>query len=422
MSITANNIDDTLTGWKAPCFLPSCNPGGSGTPTAHSQTIDNASPSLDGDSMYMSETGPAYTNILFTYIAGADDAALTFSNDFQIYPSANASDSTIFAQIEIDMFNFFVTDNIEYMMGTQYDLTIGKWDVWDASLGWIHTGVTVGPAAAAWTHIQQVAHRVAGDLTHVYYDYITINGVTYWYSGVIGVPLKHATRTLPLTWTSAVGIQFQVNTGSAGSGGSPISINLDQANFTASDSVSAGLILVDSSSQAWDVEIDSNEKRSSTAVAGTGPTTVPLNDQVLAVTYLLSITTKGNLIYNETTYNSTTPNSITLHDPSGNAFLLFISNGAMFTSGGASSFANARVDEVGRESTLQQNPDVRIDILGRESSLGQNPNLRIDELGRESTISQLVNVRLDLLGREVVIFIPPTTSATATLLQCFAVT
>jgi len=92
----------------------------------------------------------------------------------------------------------------------------------------------------------------------------------------------------------------------------------------------AALVLVDSSSQAWDVEVDSNGYRNSTAISGSGPTTVVLNDQVLAASYLLSITTRGNLIYSATIYNSISPNSIRLHNPSGNVFLLSISAGSEF--------------------------------------------------------------------------------------------
>lgn len=236
--ITANNIDDIApggwppTGWKPVCILPACNPGGVGIPTATSQT-NGASPNLDGAAMQFSVTGPAYTNALWTYIAGVSDRATYFNADYWYY--ITAANFAKAQALEIDMFNFSTTDNIYYMMGTQYNCITGLWQVYDSAGinygGWVNTTVTVPPTVNGWTHIQQQAHRIPGDLTHVYYDWIIINGVTYWYSGSLGVPQAQATNVLPSGWASAVGIQFQLDINS--SGGS-LAVNIDEAGFIVS--------------------------------------------------------------------------------------------------------------------------------------------------------------------------------------------
>ena len=175
-------------------------------------------------------TSTGGTNALWTYIAGVDDAATFFNNDFQLYiPS-----SSLGQNFEIDMFNFSTTDNVNYMMRTQWNVGAGVWQVFDAVHGWINTAVTTPPTSGGWTHIQQQAHRVPGDLTHVYYDYIIINGVTHWYSGTVGTPQVQAAATLTIGWSSAVGIQFQIDVGPSGSSGTAVTMNIDEANFVAS--------------------------------------------------------------------------------------------------------------------------------------------------------------------------------------------
>src|SRR5580700_1650083 len=89
--ISALNVDDSMKGWKPVCVLPSCNPGGSGIPIRTSQTIDHLSPTKDGRSMEVSLTGRSYTNALWTYIAGHDDSATSFSMDLWVYTSGAAT-------------------------------------------------------------------------------------------------------------------------------------------------------------------------------------------------------------------------------------------------------------------------------------------------------------------------------------------
>ena len=209
------------TGWKAVFYDV-------GTPTSTSQT-NNASPSLDSHAMQFSMTGPAYVDVLWTYIAGIDDAATYFNSDFEVYiPSTTYPLAQAF---EFDMFNFSTTDNINYMFGMQWNRVTSKWQV-SSNDSWVDTVVTVGPSSGAWTHIEQQAHRIPGDTAHVYYDWVKINGVIYWFSGTPGVSVQELSVPLVSGWTSAVGIQFQLDIASVGA---TISMNIDNASFSATE-------------------------------------------------------------------------------------------------------------------------------------------------------------------------------------------
>ncbi len=79
--VTSYDVDDTMSGWKPVCVLPTCNPGGENRPTKVSQTINHSSPSKDGHAMEFLLAGYKYTNALWTYRAGADDSATSFEYD-----------------------------------------------------------------------------------------------------------------------------------------------------------------------------------------------------------------------------------------------------------------------------------------------------------------------------------------------------
>jgi hypothetical protein len=244
----AANIDDiqplgkNTPRWKAPCYLPSCNPGGSGRPTYNSQSIGHSTPSLDGASMQFSMTGPPDTNILWVLIAGYNNLATNFTNDFHIWIPTDSKG--LVGSYEIDMFLFSSTDNVEYMFGTQWNEASGKWQIWDQLHGhWIYTSVTAGLTLGNWTHVQQAAHRIAGDTKHMYFDYVIIDGITYWYSGTPGVSVQQPAG--PGFTTGEVGIQFQVDLWSGGSGGN-ITYYIDQASFTAAPATGQTAFISDS--------------------------------------------------------------------------------------------------------------------------------------------------------------------------------
>jgi hypothetical protein len=241
---SATNIDDTLTawggygtaGWKPVCVLPGCNPGGVNPPSATNQTINNASPSLDGESMLLSITSPAggNSNSLWTYIAGANEAATQFVEDYRIYPSANVASTNA---LEDDDFLFSTTLNTEFMFGHNC-VTGGYWQVWNQLTGaWVNTSVACSLPATTWTHVQWTGHRVAGDTSAcsghpcMYYDTLTINGTPN------AINMTEPAGTLPGGWASAVGIQWQID---VSAGNTTVTENLDEASFQASTNAPGG--------------------------------------------------------------------------------------------------------------------------------------------------------------------------------------
>jgi hypothetical protein len=228
--ISALNVDDSMKGWKPVCVLPTCNPGGSGIPTRTSQTIDHVSPSKDGDSMEISITGPENSNALWTYHAGADDNATSFSMSLWVYPSDKAS---VAGSFEFDQFNFSKSTGIEFMWGSQCNQVNHLWQVFDQLHGhWINTTVPCSLAANKWHHVRWDVHRVSGDTDRcsgkpcTYYDTLTLDGVVHPVNAV------YPAGPLPNGWSSAVGFQVQIDIGATGS---PATVDeyLDLADFSA---------------------------------------------------------------------------------------------------------------------------------------------------------------------------------------------
>lgn len=228
--VSASHVDDSMSGWKPVCVLPTCNPGGSGRPTKVSQTIDHPSPSKDGDAMELLLAGPSYTNALWTYKAGADDSATSFSMTFWVYPTGAASSAGSF---EFDQFDFSSSTGIEFMFGTQCNQVNKLWQVFDQLHGhWMNTNVSCSLPANQWSEVRWDAHRVSGDTNRcdgmpcMYYDSVTVN------NSVHPVNVSYPAGHLPHGWSSGVGFQFQIDIGSVHS---PVTVEeyIDLASFTA---------------------------------------------------------------------------------------------------------------------------------------------------------------------------------------------
>jgi hypothetical protein len=229
-NVSVNNVDDSMTGWKPVCVLPSCNPGGENRPTNVSQSIDHHSPSKDGDAMEFLLAGPKYTNALWSYKAGADDSATTFTMTFWVYPTGSASSAGSF---EFDQFDFSSSTGIEFMFGTQCNQVSKIWQVFDElHVKWMNTSVGCSLPPNQWTEVRWEAHRVSGDTDHcdgmpcMYYDSVTVNGDEH------GVNVSYPAGHLPHGWSSGVGFQFQIDIGDVNS---PVTVEeyVDLATFTA---------------------------------------------------------------------------------------------------------------------------------------------------------------------------------------------
>jgi hypothetical protein len=223
------DVDDSLAGWKPVCILPTCNPGGSGIPTATAQTVDNATPSKDGSSMKVSVSGPSYTNALWTHIAERNDARHAFSLSAWVSPTQSAS---VAGQFEYDLFQFSSSTHVEYMWGTQCNQASGSWQIFDQLNGhWENIPVPCSLPANQWNYIRWDVHRVVGDTNScsgmpcMHYDRFTVNNVVYAVN--VAYPAGH----LPNGWSSANGFQVQIDIGSTNQ---DVTVDefLDEANFS----------------------------------------------------------------------------------------------------------------------------------------------------------------------------------------------
>jgi len=221
------NIDDSLNGWKPLCYLPACDPGGSGQPTSESQTIDNNPPSKDGESMELTFAGPAYTNVLAVFVGGQDDKAVRFKTDVWFYVTSPA------AQYEFDQALFSSSTGIEFMWGFQCDTVKQYWEIWNSQTGWVDTPFSCTTSTISlntWHHLIKNDHRVAGDTGNcdgepcMYFDNFVFDTQTYTLN------TTEPAGPLPKGWKSALITQFQMNTGSEG--GTPTEY-VDLYNFSA---------------------------------------------------------------------------------------------------------------------------------------------------------------------------------------------
>jgi hypothetical protein len=228
--VSSNGVDDSMKGWKPVCVLPSCNPGGSGIPTATSQTIHHVKPSKDGYSMKVSITGPQYSNALWTYIAGANDSATSFSTTLRVYPTNKAS---VAGSFEFDLFDFSKSTGTEFMWGSQCNQVNRLWQIFDQLHGrWMNTAVACSLAPNKWHSVRWDVHRVSGDTNRcsgrpcMYYDTLTVDNVPH------PVNAKYPAGPLPNGWNGAVGFQVQIDIGQTGSNVT-IDEYLDLADFSA---------------------------------------------------------------------------------------------------------------------------------------------------------------------------------------------
>jgi hypothetical protein len=186
-------------------------------------TFVNASPSLDGNSMFFGFTGTAFTDVLAYYQAGAHNTSTSFVNDFQVYITGTVQDA------EFDTYQFLHSSLDEYMWGSQCQ-TGGFWQIWNALAGtWNNTSVSCSLSTSTWHHIVWNVHRVPGDTSCsgrpcMYYDTLTIDGTAHT------INTTYPDGVLPTSFSDQTGANFQLDTNSSGG---TVSENIDEANFTA---------------------------------------------------------------------------------------------------------------------------------------------------------------------------------------------
>jgi hypothetical protein len=215
--------------WKAVCVEPGCSPGGSGVPTATSQTINNAAPSKDGKSMHFSlssNSTSAYTNALGVSVSGNCDDCTRINTDFWIYITSTASYVNAH---EFDSFIFDKMHGYKNMWGMQC-VNGSNWEI-DSDFGWSSAGIACN-LSVGWHHIQVFNHRIINEVGgpkgygYNYYDALVVDGV---YNDLTGKTTP--AEPYPRTYTqSTSGFQFQLD---ANKNAAAVTVDeyLDLANF-----------------------------------------------------------------------------------------------------------------------------------------------------------------------------------------------
>jgi hypothetical protein len=179
------------------------------------QTIDNSSPSLDGESMQFNNYGEAESNVLWFYDNGAQNNAYYFYSDQWFYLDANGATGNA---LEYDQWKYVhagdggVTQNTRFMFGGQCDLNHHLWDVWNSyTAAWIPTTLACSPAIETWHHLITVGYYTAGDTSCtgsyacMHFPYVVIDGT------LTNLNLSESAGPLPSGWVEQTGTQDQLD-------------------------------------------------------------------------------------------------------------------------------------------------------------------------------------------------------------------
>jgi hypothetical protein len=208
--------------WKTWCYLPGCNPGGTGTPQSVTQLFNVTSPVMSGagNSMELTETSSATannTNVLMTDILSDCTSSCTqWMHDFYVY--FDCSTFANLSQSEHDQFWFDNADGIRYMYGMQWNKATNVWQlVGNSNVNWTNTTVTQSMSCGTWNHVQLLTRRIPSELTSkpcvdkngqhwpcLYYDQLNINETVHQLN------LAFAANANPTGWTGE-GMQHQIN-------------------------------------------------------------------------------------------------------------------------------------------------------------------------------------------------------------------
>jgi hypothetical protein len=248
---TVTNIDNSITNWKSPCALESCDPGGVNPPGSVTQTAGNATPSLDGNSMLLSVTtipgSSMQTNVLFPYLSPVScDLCTSLSTTASFYLSANAG--TQASSIELDDNNFDKTENYQITCAHQCNQVTHLWQIANGVNDWVNTSVACNLTDSTWHTYVSSCHRIIGDTScggypTLHFDALVIDGTNY--------PINQTlcAEPLPSNYSAALIPQFQIDIG-AESAATTVSMNIDEVSFTATSANASTVIVPMNATQA----------------------------------------------------------------------------------------------------------------------------------------------------------------------------
>lgn len=219
----STQVDDGLPGAVGWGSCADCS-GGVGSASIASSPFQT-SPSLDGESRDFYINGTPYSDGLWWYKVGPNDAVTHLSLDFWVYFNSGSPSAQAF---EFDAFQF--NNGIQYMFGTQCDYYLGTWDVWNASAGsWVQTGNQCTQFLPnTWYHLSMRFHRSSPD-NYEHYDGITIQQAGKRRSTSLRMNQALPSGTIPPTWSDNMGVQFQIDVGPTGT---PIQSWVDEVTLT----------------------------------------------------------------------------------------------------------------------------------------------------------------------------------------------
>ncbi len=201
-AVTISQIEDTTDNWSN---CSTCAGGGSSTTnywTAPFQT----SPSRDGSSREFYNGSGAWSNVLWIKKFGNQDAYSHFLWDFWVYFDPTSAANLWAAEYDL----WQSVSGQEFMMGSQCDFGLGRWDVWNsATKHWIGTGIPCPRFAGnTWHHIQWYMQRISWNQ----YKFVTlvVDGVPY--------TLNWAYYTSGENWADSLGVQWQLDLNGSGIG------------------------------------------------------------------------------------------------------------------------------------------------------------------------------------------------------------
>ena len=219
-SVAVDNGASGGVGWGSCVTCAGGNPNGTAS-IASSPFITR--PSVDGASRDFYISGSAYTNGLWWYKVGTNDAVSHFKMDFWLYVDSSTQNAQA---LEFDVFQFnkqitqFPTGT-EFMFGTQCNYAAGVWDVWDmGKQRWLHSRVPCSRfKPSTWYHVTLNFHASSPD--H-YQHYDSLNIVQYKSNGKIDNSKTYpwniavASGPMPAGWGEDMGLQFQMDIANVG--------------------------------------------------------------------------------------------------------------------------------------------------------------------------------------------------------------
>lgn len=197
------NLEMNAAAWQI-CVLPNCQPGGSGIPTETS--ISETGSKWPSNSLELSVTGPAWTNLLIYTKVGATSATYFQSDFWVLIPTAYVLSN--YQALEYDIFQFL--SPYRFMFGSQCVLN-AKWQVWDElHQNWIDTSRACAITENTWHHIQWWVHRVDGDTSCdgypcMHYDMLGVDGTYSQFE------TAEPAGPIPVGWGDNSGINFQID-------------------------------------------------------------------------------------------------------------------------------------------------------------------------------------------------------------------